>query len=86
MWLPENYNYQLPGIIIDPHDCVAQKLDPLGAERGPQAKVVVATMEEIKREEMEEEMDILLLFLKVPPHWIRSQLRAGAFHICSPFF
>ena len=82
MWLPENYNYQLPGIIIDPHDCVAQKLDPLGAERGPQAKVVVATMEEIKREEM----DILLLFLKVPPHWIRSQLRAGAFHICSPFF
>ena len=82
MWLPENYNYQLPGIIIDPHDCVAQKLDPLGAERGPQAKVVVAMMEEIKREEM----DILLLFLKVPPHWIRSQLRAGAFHICSPFF
>ena len=55
--------------MIDLHDCVAQKLAPLGWERGPQAKVVVAKMvNKEKDENNKEETDILLLFTKAPPH------------------
>ena len=57
--------------MIDLQDCVAQKLAPLGAESGPQAKVVVAKKANKEEEEVnnkEEETDILLLFTKAPPH------------------
>jgi len=54
------------------HDCVAQKLAPLGWERGPQAKVVVAKMvNKEKDENNKEETDILLLFTKAPPHSLK---------------
>jgi len=46
------------------HDCVAQKLAPLGWERGPQAKVVLAKMANKEGKET----DILLVFAKAPSH------------------
>ena len=56
--------------MIDLHDCVAQKLDPLGWERGPQANVVVAKMAKMTSKEGREvnKTDILLLLTKAPPH------------------
>ena len=53
--------------MIDLHDCVAQKLAPLGWERGPQAKVVVTKTANKEGREVNK-MDILLLFTKAPPH------------------
>jgi len=53
--------------MIDLHDCVAQKLAPLGWERGPQAKVVVTKMANKEGKEVNK-TDILLVFAKAPSH------------------